>query len=156
MTVLLVEDNTVVRLTLVDFLEEAGLDVLDVSDADDALAMITDPAQHIDILITDLNLGPGDNGLILAANARRHLPNLQIVYATGSPEIFSGHILAPWEKVFFKPFDTTALVAAVSVLDEMSRCPELKEHPDKVEAPGRAKGSNARPRINLAVNSGQI
>jgi CheY-like chemotaxis protein len=119
MTVLVVEDNTVVRLTLVEFLEEVGLDVLDVGDAESALEIITDPAQHIDILVTDLDLGPGDNGLTLAATARMHLTDLQIIYATGSPEMFRGHTLALWEKVFFKPFDPFALVATVSALSKM-------------------------------------
>jgi CheY-like chemotaxis protein len=152
MTVLLVEDNSVVRLTLVDFLEEAGLDVLDAGDAKDALAMITDPAQHIDILVTDLDLGPGDNGLVLAANARMHLPNLQIVYATGSPEILSGHILSPWEKAFFKPFDPVALVATVSVLGKMSRSqrPALIAHtaPPSMRCWARRAATSASPAVS--------
>jgi DNA-binding response OmpR family regulator len=128
-TVLLVEDDTAVRLTLADLLEDAGFDVLEASDAEDAWALIADPAQHIDILVTDLNLGPGDNGLVLAANARSHLPNLQIVYATGSPEVFSGHTLSQWERVFFKPFDPVALVAALSGLSGMNRA----QYPAAVE-----------------------
>ena len=121
MTVLLVEDDTAVRLTLANLLEDAGFDVLDAGDAEDAWALIADPAQHIDILVTDLNLGHGDSGLVLAANARMHLPNLQTVYVTGSPEKFNGHPLSQWERVFFKPFDPAALIAALSGLSGMHR-----------------------------------
>jgi hypothetical protein len=66
-----------------------------------------------------------------------HLPDLQIVYATGSPEMFRGHTLAIWEKAFFKPFDPFALVAAVSALSKMGR----------PQCPASAERSEARPSI---------
>jgi CheY-like chemotaxis protein len=116
MVVLLVEDDVVVRLTLSAFLEETGLEILEASDADEALAILADPAQCIDILVTDLDLGPGDDGLILAAKARLCLPHLQVIYATGSPERFTGYGFSPWEQVFLKPFSPAALATAVSAL----------------------------------------
>ncbi|MDN3564899.1 response regulator [Paeniroseomonas aquatica] len=118
MAVLLVEDDTVVRLTLADFLHETGLEVLEACSADEAMRILVDPLQHVDILVTDLDLGPGDDGLVLASKARRRLPDLQVVYATGSPEKFVGHVLAPWEKRFAKPFDPTVLASTVVGLSE--------------------------------------
>ncbi len=116
MTVLLVEDDTVVRLTLADFFEAVGIDVLDVANAEDALAILDNPAQPITVLVTDLDLGPGDNGLALAAKARQRRPGLQVVYETGSAEMLAGRSLLPWEQVFPKPFDPNALAATVSTL----------------------------------------
>jgi CheY-like chemotaxis protein len=116
MAVLLVEDDVVVRLTLSAFLEETGLEILEAGNAKNALAILANPAQHIDILITDLDLGPGDDGLALAAKARLYLPHLQVVYATGSPEKFTGYRFSPWEQVFLKPFSPSALANAVSAL----------------------------------------
>lgn len=113
MAVLLVEDDTVVRLTLADFLHETGLEILEASSAEEAMRILGDPAVHVDILVTDLDLGPGDDGLVLATKARQRLPNLQVVYATGSPEKFAGHAFAPWEKRFAKPFDPQALANTV-------------------------------------------
>jgi DNA-binding NtrC family response regulator len=121
MAVLLVEDEPVVRLTLVDFLEEAGFEVLQAGDADAALDIIGKSGHRIDVLITDLDLGPGDNGLTLAAKACQHLPELQVVYATGSPEMFRGHVFSSRERVFLKPFDAGVLVIAVAVLCQESR-----------------------------------
>ncbi|MBL6081658.1 response regulator [Belnapia sp. T18] len=135
MPVLLVEDDTMIRLTLSDFFEETGLDILEAGDAEDALAMLDDPVVHIDILVTDLDLGPGDNGLVLAAKLRLRFPNLQIVYATGSPEKFAGHTFSPWEKVFLKPFSPTALVTTVTALSTAT-CPPQRSRPQpaRVEA----------------------
>ena len=118
MAVLLVEDDTMLRLILVEFLGETGLPILEAGNADDALIILNSQVPHIDILVTDLDLGPGDDGLILAAKARACLPQLLVIYATGSPEKLIGHDLAPWQSVFLKPFDPTALAAAVTALSK--------------------------------------
>ncbi len=116
MAVLLVEDDPMVRLTLADFFEEAGVDLVEAGNAEEALAIIDDPAQRIDILITDLDLGAGDNGLTLATKARQRRPALKVVYETGSPELLGGRALFSWEQAFYKPFDPVALAATVSTL----------------------------------------
>lgn len=121
MVVLLVEDDTVIRLTLADFFEEAGVDLLQASNAEEALTILDDIAQRIDVLVTDLNLGTGDDGLILAKKARQRRPTLQVVYETGSLELLAGHALLPWEQVFYKPFDPVALTATVSAFDRSRR-----------------------------------
>ena len=118
MAVLLVEDDTMVRLTLADFLDEAGLQLQEADNAGQALAILRDPAQPVDVLVTDLDLGGGDNGLALAQQAKQLLPELQVIYATGSPHILEGHPLAAWEKVFIKPFNPSALVAMVTAIEE--------------------------------------
>lgn len=121
MAILVVDDEPVVRLTLVDFLNDAGFNVLDAGDAADALAIIRGSAEGIDILVTDLNLGPGDNGLVLVSKARLQVPDLSVVYVTGSPEMFREYAFAPGDRVFLKPFDPNALVAAVAALDQATR-----------------------------------
>jgi DNA-binding NtrC family response regulator len=118
MAVLLVEDDIMVRLTLADFFEVVGCDFLEASNAEDAMTILGDPSQPIDILVTDLNLGPGENGLALATKARKRRPELQVVYETGSPEMLAGRALAPWEQVFRKPFDPMALATTVSALSQ--------------------------------------
>ena len=119
MTVLLVEDDTAVRLTLAEHLEDLGLQVLDVADAEAALLILAQPPAGLSVLVTDLNLGPGDNGLVLAAKARRRMPELRIVYATGSPEMLRHHIVRPWERIFIKPFDAGRLAVEVEALDRV-------------------------------------
>ncbi|MBL6454602.1 response regulator [Belnapia sp. T6] len=118
MTVLLVEDDLIVRLTLADFFEEARLNFLEVGNAEDALAIIGNPSHSIDVLVTDLDLGAGDNGLVLASKARQVRPGLTVIYQTGSPEMFAGHSFLPGERVYYKPFDPRALAATVALLGE--------------------------------------
>ncbi|MDB5373261.1 MAG: uncharacterized protein JWP04_1903 [Belnapia sp.] len=138
MTVLLVEDDCVVRLTIGEYFESIGLDVLEAAAAPEALDILRNPARQIDVLVTDLDLGAGDDGLALAAMARREKPGLRVVYATGSPERFIGYRLADWEQVFLKPFDTSLLGTAVSAM---------------VEAEARKRGRRNRIQAACAMGS---
>jgi DNA-binding NtrC family response regulator len=117
MAILLVEDDTAIRLTLAEHMEDLGLHVLDAADAAAALCILEQPPGDISVLVTDLNLGPGENGLVLAAKVRRRVPELRVVYATGSPELLRCHSLRPWERLFIKPFDACRLAAEVQALD---------------------------------------
>jgi len=121
MAVLVVEDDTVVRLSLCECLEDAGLEILDAGNAAAALAILEKPPYRIIVLVTDLNLGPGDNGLALAAKARRRLPRLRVVYATGSPEMLRGRQMRPWERLFTKPYDIWRLRDDVTAIDQALR-----------------------------------
>ncbi len=129
MTVLLVEDDAMVRLTLADFLEAAGLDFLEADNAEDALAIIEDSGRRIDVLCTDLDLGPGDDGLALAKKARLRRPDLLVVYETGSPELFGSHAFADWERVFYKPFDPMALAQTLLALEGARRPARRRQRP---------------------------
>jgi CheY-like chemotaxis protein len=120
MSVLLVEDDIAIRSTLIEIFEQAGLDVMEASDADDALAILQNPSRQIDVLVTDLDLGPGDDGLMLAVRARLGQPLLHVIYATGSPERLDDHQFLPRETLFSKPFcaaDLTNTVCALSGAD---------------------------------------
>lgn len=121
MTVLVVEDDPVVRLTLADFFESAGLEIVDAANAEEAMAFIADPAWAVDILVTDVNLGSGANGLALAAKARGYRPNLVVVYETGSIDLMAGYEPLARETVFLKPYAMDALCRAVSALLEEIR-----------------------------------
>ncbi|WP_431271379.1 response regulator [Dankookia sp. P2] len=117
MAILLVEDDTAIRLTLAEHMEDLGLEVFDAADAEAAQVILEQPPGRITVLVTDLNLGPGETGLMLATKARRRLPVLRVVYATGSPEMLQSRIMRPWERLFIKPYDACRLASEVQVLD---------------------------------------
>jgi two-component system cell cycle sensor histidine kinase/response regulator CckA len=78
---LLVEDDPLVRGTLVEGLSDAGFDVLEAEDAETGLELLA-TRPDIGALLTDINL-PGADGFSLAFEARRLRPDLPIVYASG-------------------------------------------------------------------------
>ena len=117
-TVLVVEDEPMIRILLCDLLEGAGLDVEEAADADHALERLH--ALHADrnwsrVLVTDVNLGRGLDGVALAAEARRSVPGLQVLYVTSTPErVLKGrNAPRPRERVLGKPFHTVELVETV-------------------------------------------
>ncbi len=65
------------------------------------------------MLVADLHLGPGMDGLSLGALALRRWPQVGVVYATGHPEALDGRSLGPRERYVVKPFAPAALLRAV-------------------------------------------
>lgn len=91
--VLLVEDDTFTRTTLAATLEFLGFHVVDsVSDA--AAAMNVVRSRHIDVLLTDLDLGPGPSGVDIAFGVRALYERTGIVILTSfsDPRLLSSSI----------------------------------------------------------------
>jgi CheY-like chemotaxis protein len=117
-TVLVVEDEPIVRLSVCDALEDAGLGVEEAADADRALRLLSKLGAERNpcrVLVTDVNLGVGPDGMALAAEARRNVPGLHVLYITGNPERVLKERPAPRDRecVLGKPFRNAELVAAV-------------------------------------------
>ena len=55
-TILVVEDDAIVRMLIVDVLEELEFRVLEAADAEQALEVVKDTAQIIDLMMTDVGL----------------------------------------------------------------------------------------------------
>ncbi|AZD61258.1 Sensory box histidine kinase/response regulator [Pseudomonas chlororaphis subsp. aurantiaca] len=84
-TILVVEDDAIVRMLIVDVLEELEFKVLEASGSEEALARLQDSALHIDLMMTDVGL-PGMDGKELAARARALRPELPVLFASGYAE----------------------------------------------------------------------
>ncbi len=81
-TVLLVEDEELVRDFARSALEQAGYKVLEAANGREALRLIQDHAGKVDLLLTDLVM-PEMGGRELAEQAGRHQPGLPVLYVTG-------------------------------------------------------------------------
>lgn len=84
-TILVVEDDAIVRMLIVDVLEELEFKVLEADGSEAALKLLEDSEQTIDLLMTDVGL-PGMDGKELAARARELRPALRILFASGYAE----------------------------------------------------------------------
>lgn len=84
-TILVVEDDSIVRMLIVDVLEELEFNVIDANCAEDALISLENLDTRIDLLMTDFSL-PGFNGQELAAIARHLRQNLPVLVASGLAE----------------------------------------------------------------------
>lgn len=84
-TILVVEDDAIVRMLIVDVLEELQFKVLEADGSQAALQLLENPDTVIDLLMTDVGL-PGMDGRELAARARALRPSLPILFASGYAE----------------------------------------------------------------------
>jgi CheY-like chemotaxis protein len=86
---LLVEDDGLVRATLVDVLTDGGFEVLEAEAAQEALDLVCH-RREIAALVTDINLPGGTDGFTLARAVRLLRPRLPVLYASGrfmAPEL---------------------------------------------------------------------
>jgi two-component system, response regulator PdtaR len=82
-TVLVVEDDELVRELGVEFLSEAGFQVLEAGNGQEALSLL-ESNPKVGVLFTDVNMpGPLD-GITLASIAAVKWPHLQIIIGSGN------------------------------------------------------------------------
>jgi len=108
-TVLLLEDEPLIRMSTADMLAELNLTVIEAGTTREANRLLQDSA--IDVLIADLTL-PDGSGFDVARVAKQANANVLVIFATGKsvniPPDLSG---AKW---LSKPYDFTALAKSLS------------------------------------------
>ncbi|WP_443083791.1 ATP-binding protein [Verticiella alkaliphila] len=113
-TILVVDDEPLVRMLAMDVLEELGYTVIEAGDGQSGLAVLDSDAR-IDLLITDVGLPNGMNGRQLVDAARKLRPGLPILFVTGYAEnavLNHGH-LEHGMNIMTKPFDLEAFALKV-------------------------------------------
>ena len=114
-TILVVEDEALIRFELVDMLEDAGFDVLDACDAGDAIALLE---QHpeIRLVITDIQM-PGDiDGMRLAHLIRSRWPPTALIVMSGNMKVELGD-LPERSSLVAKPFHGPAMLKQILGLE---------------------------------------
>ena len=119
-TILVVEDDTTVRLVICDSLKDLGYKILAASDARDAISLLR-TGQHIDLLISDVVM-PHVNGRKLAETARGLRANLKVLFVSGYAESATvrGDFLDPGMDMLTKPFTLDALAAKIHAMIKVS------------------------------------
>ena len=119
-TILLVEDETLLREVTSEILESAGYRVLKTRNAAEALSVFSECKAIVRLLLTDVVL-PGQNGRDLANDLRSVSPKLKIIFTSGYPEnVVTRHGIQA-DGMFYlpKPFSLQSLTRKVKqVLEE--------------------------------------
>ena len=120
MSILVVDDEALVRMTTADTLRDAGFIVVEASNTCEALFKFGDGLVFRG-LVTDVEMPGASNGYVLARRARATKPDLAVLVISGrvSPE---GHEL-PIHGIFLtKPVEPTRLVSELRrAIDAMSK-----------------------------------
>ncbi|HZH10158.1 MAG TPA: PAS domain S-box protein [Microvirga sp.] len=117
-TVLVVEDEPVVRGLIIDVLKDLGYIALEAADGPSALRILQS-RQRIDLLVTDVGL-PGLNGRQVADHARERRPDLKILFITGYAEnaAVAQGFLEPGMEMITKPFAVDVLTSRIRKMIE--------------------------------------
>lgn len=121
-TVLLVEDESAVRLLIAEILRDLGYACLESEDSQAALPILTSSIP-LDLMITDVGL-PGMNGRQLAEIGRQYRPKLKVLFVTGYAEQTinpRADFIAPGMEIITKPFAPTTLEVKVREMISSSR-----------------------------------
>jgi hypothetical protein len=115
-TVLVIEDEPIVRAVIVEMLAEQGYRTLEAVDGLIGLKILQS-SERIDLLVTDIGL-PGINGRQVADQARETRPRLKILFITGYAEsvAMSGDFLRPGMELVTKPFDLDHLAQRIRTM----------------------------------------
>lgn len=85
MHLLVVEDDDIVRMLMLEVLDESGYKVIQAENASAALRILENPDQPLALMMTDVGL-PDMRGEALAAKARELRPTLPVLFASGYAE----------------------------------------------------------------------
>lgn len=110
--VLLVEDNRISSMISCAVLRDAGYNVVEAFNAEEAATIIAGRSR-LAALVTDINLGPGEDGFDVARHARAAYPHLPVVFvsaAAGARVLLEG--VDPNEFIA-KPFHPQCLIDAL-------------------------------------------
>lgn len=92
LVVLIVEDNALIRLDLAISLDALGVTVLEAGSAEEALDLCN-CGRHIDVLVTDINLGNGTTGWDVA-RAFWLRDSIPVIYMSGNADNPLRHVPA--------------------------------------------------------------
>ena len=113
-TILLVEDDDLVRNMICETLKQNGYTMLNAASGDEALNLCGDHEGVIDLLVTDVVM-PGMNGRELAERLSTAYPRLKTLFISGYTDhgIVHNGILDPETDFLQKPFKLDALATKI-------------------------------------------
>jgi len=112
--VLLVEDDRTVAALTMEVLDSIGYDVTHVPSAMAALGTLAN-GKNVDVVLSDVMMPGGMNGVDLAREIRRRRSDLPVMLATGYIEVARGAVAEGFQ-VLVKPYQPEALAQALASL----------------------------------------
>jgi len=112
-TILLVEDEDLIRSLLTEAMTDDGFDVVAMESGDDALRWLQ-TGENFDLLLTDIQLPGTLDGIAIAHAARERRPRVPIIFTTGQPDR-----LGPWpsgdiDLFIAKPYRPSEICSAIT------------------------------------------
>ena len=108
--VLVVEDDPILMLSLVDFVENAGCEAIEATTVADAIRIL-ETRPDIRTVFTDLDMRGSTAGMQLALSIRDRWPPIELLMVSSQP--WDAAQIPARGVVLGKPFDRRRIVAAI-------------------------------------------
>ncbi len=120
-TVLIVEDNDLVRMTAVELLEIHGYTVLEAASGAEALRLVEEHDGKIDLLLSDVVM-PQMSGKVMADEIRRLHPYMKVLFVSGyaADDIARHGVLEAGIEFLQKPYTSEILMRRVRKMLDMA------------------------------------
>ncbi|HIV76176.1 MAG TPA: response regulator [Candidatus Sphingomonas excrementigallinarum] len=113
-TILIVEDEPLIRMDLVDFFEDSGWRVYEAENADDAIVLL-EGHKEVRVVLTDVEMPGSMNGLRLAHYVRDRFPPTTLYVVSGRMKLTMDDL--PEQTTFLpKPFNPYVLLRELDAL----------------------------------------
>jgi DNA-binding NtrC family response regulator len=112
-SILVVEDEPIIRMSLADHIESVGFDVIETGSGDLAKEILQE-GKPIDVLVTDVLMPGWLDGVGLALWTREHHPGIKIIVVSGAtshaPDLAA---LGSEGKIISKPYSVEAIARQI-------------------------------------------
>jgi CheY-like chemotaxis protein len=115
--VLVVEDETLIRTTAMDMVEEAGFEAIAASDADEAIRIL-ESRNDIRAVFTDIQMPGSMDGLRLARVVRNRWPPVALIVTSGQTNVADDHLPAGGQ-FLLKPYEAAHVGAVLHQLIDL-------------------------------------
>jgi CheY-like chemotaxis protein len=114
MKVLVVEDEPIIRLGIVSSIEDAGHEVIEAANADEAVKRLSTEG-GVRVIVTDVDMPGSMDGIELAQRASRDWPDIGVLVISGKVGVLPSQ-LPSGAKFMSKPFLEPQLLRAIDAL----------------------------------------
>lgn len=123
-TILVTEDDELLRLYTSELLEESGYTVVEADSAEEALKVM-EAGKDVRLLFTDIQMPPGCDGLELARQVHKRWPRVLLVVTSGQVQPTKDEI-ADHGRFIRKPYRAKELLGEIAGLLKQGDTPPLQ------------------------------
>lgn len=110
--VLFVEDEELIRTILTETMIEAGLEVTEAANGEEAMQLLGQ--RRFDLLLTDVHMPGRFNGVDIARQVRALWPEVPVVFVTGRPDTLRAFgTPGPRDRSVLKPYKPSDVLTAI-------------------------------------------
>jgi CheY-like chemotaxis protein len=114
-TVLVVEDEMMVRMPIAEYLRDCGYNVVEAGDAAEAISAVSE-AGPVHLVFSDVRMPGRMDGFGLAQWFRAHYPNVPVLLTSGYSTSRGAAISVPGVRLIEKPYSQLQVARRIAAL----------------------------------------